>query len=254
MSSLESKIEYNSSNGEVEYNSSNGEVEVEEKEVEEEVEEDSGLNPNYGDCKWCNKAITKDTYKPVSIKPKGRKSYTVKVFCKDCQDHLYPCRNNCGKYLTLAGYIKGHHPNLCRIAYVKSHPHTDIHEKISELNDEIEELKDKLDEMTASRNEYKKRADNILHDLNYFRKRAAENIITPELKNYLHNLIRENVRNRLIYNCNDCKPCIEYYSHKHTCETCKLCKKCNNKVIIYDDSIEINFSNEPTINEIINRL
>jgi hypothetical protein len=241
MSSLESKIEYNSSNGEVEYNSSNGEVEVEEKEVEEEVEEDSGLNPNYGDCKWCNKAITKYTYKPVSIKPKGRKSYTVKVFCKDCQDHLYPCRNNCGKYLTLAGYIKGHHPNLCNRIYRESHPHTDIHEKISELKDEIEKLKDNLQEMTTRCNYWRKKSDS-LEKLNKELKEKYEifSDIIQKSKTYIQSDLHPRLARMSLSTCTNCRECRQHTVDKHNCKKCRPCDNCKNTIKIQDDKIYMN--------------
>ena len=201
---------------------------------------ESNSSPNYGDCRICNKEITNETYCPLSgIKIKSSKTKTTTIYdvCNECQEMNHLCPKNCGKYLSITTFINGHNPNLCRIAYVKSHSHTNKDAKIAELQNQLEELQRNLEDEKFRR---KLLECKFQREIEKLRKQT----ISPQLEQFVKNLIGENVKNRLIYNCNDCRPCIEYYSHKHTCGKCKLCKNCYGKVTIYDDSIEIDCSNE----------
>jgi len=231
MSSLDSKIE------DTKLSNSNKDNNNESKKSDEDIHcKNDELKDDYIECSICNEAITKDTYKRMSVKPKGKKSYSRYDICTTCQNKTHLCPNNCGTPLSAPTWIKGHHKILCDREYRKSHPHTDKDAKIAELQNQLENI-------TTDRNYFRNQAE-------YWKKMYKHNdedkkyILTPQLKHFVDDLIRQNVRNRLIYNCNDCRPCIEYYSHKHTCEKCKLCKNCDGKVTIYDHHISLDCSNE----------
>ena len=199
---------------------------------------ESNSSPNYGDCRICNKEITNETYCPLSgIKIKSSKTTTIYDVCNECQEMNHLCSNECGKYLSIKTFINGHNKILCNREYRKSHPHTYKDAKIAELQNQLEEI-------TTMRNYWRKQAE-YWKNMYKHKDEHKKDILTPQLKQFVNDLIRENVKNRLIHNCDDCRPCMEYYSHKHTCGKCKLCKNCHGKVTIYDNnSIEIDCSNE----------
>ena len=204
-------------------------------------------------CRICKKLITNikplSGIKSISSKKKKKTIYDV---CEECQSKTHNCPK-CTEPIKIITYINGHkqcNQKLKKIFenFLSNSTDSEKEEKIkidlreilkknSNLEKELEVLKRNLEDEIFMR---KLMECKFKREIEKLRKQT----MSPQLKLFVNDLIRENVKNRLIYNCNDCRPCIEYYSHKHTCGKCKLCQKCDGKVTIYDDHISLDCSNE----------
>lgn len=201
MSSLESKIEYNSSNDE--------------------------LQDDYIKCFICNEVITKDTYKRMSVKPKGKKSYSRYDICTTCQNKTHLCPNNCGTPLSAATWIKGHHKTLCDREYRKSHPHTDKDAKIAELQNQLETI-------TTDRNYLSREYDSLKEKC----KRYYD--VIEKLKTYIQSDLHPRLAQMSLSTCTHCYECEQHTVDKHNCTKCRPCDNCKNTVKIINDELYMN--------------
>ena len=224
MSSLESKIEDN--------NSSNDEIKVESKKSEKEFDwDDYILQEDDIQCSICGGIHEKGTFAPTpGIKKKGsKKTYSHHDICGNCQMKTHLCPNNCGTYLSITTFINGHNPNLCRIAYVKSHPHTDKDAKIAELQNQLKE-------MTTWRNFWSREYDS-LQEKNKILEEKYEifSDIIQEIKTYIESDLHPRLAQMSLSTCSDCRECEQHTIDKHKCTKCRPCDNCKNTIRIGDD-------------------
>ena len=231
MSNLESKIEKDtkSSNS----NKDNNITESKEKEFDPD---DYILQENDIQCSICNGIHEKGTFPPISgFKKRGsKKTYTRYDICRNCQYKFRLCPNNCGTKLSITTFVNGHNPRLCRIAYVKSHPHTDKDAIIAESQNQLEK-------MTIDRNHLSRQYDSSQENNKELEEEIKEyKIINQKLIEYIKSDLFPRLAQMSLSTCSDCRECEQHTVDKHNCSKCIPCDNCKDTIRIVDDDIYMN--------------
>ena len=186
-------------------------------------------------CSICDGIYEKGTFEPTpGFKKKGsQKSYSRYDICHDCQGKKHPCINNCGTYLSITTFINGHNPRLCRIAYVKSHPHTEKDAKIAELEKKLTELQIQLKKTNISLNVSRRKAEYLEKKNENFNEKFNEKFeILQKMKTYIEYDLQPRLLQMSLSTCTDCRVCKQHTIDKHTCSDCERCVNCKNTVTL----------------------